>query len=353
MEKWFNKGITNWYEKNKRDLPWRNHKDPYKIWLSEIILQQTQVKQGLSYYLKFVKNYPTIKHLANATEDQVLKDWQGLGYYSRARNMHFAAKEWVSTNKTNFPATHSEIKALKGVGDYTAAAIASFAYNLPHAVVDGNVYRLLSRVFGIKKPIDSSDGKKQFQILADNLLDQKNPATYNQAIMEFGSQYCKPSNPDCENCVFKNKCYAFANNKVMALPIKSKKSKVINRYFNYLILIDKSNTILLNRRSAGDIWQGLYDFNLIETESDLEAEKLFNQKKFKEIVGKNFSVLDVSKTYKHVLTHRNLFAKFYLIKLDIKHPKSGTVCKIDTLTKYAFPRLIEKYLIDCKLNELL
>ncbi len=352
MEKWFASEIAKWYHQNKRDLPWRNQNDPYKIWLSEIILQQTQVKQGLSYYLKFVKHYPTIKHLARAQEDKILKDWQGLGYYSRARNMHFAAKTWVNTKNGNFPDSYEEIRAMKGVGDYTAAAIASFAYNLPHAVVDGNVYRLLSRVFGIKAPIDSGEGKKQFQELANNLLDIKNPALHNQAIMEFGSQYCKPSRPDCENCIFKSRCYAFANNKVGILPIKSKKNKVTNRYFNYLVLVDKNKRILVNKRAAGDIWQGLYDFVLIETEAETEEKKLFKLQSFKEKTGKNFTVLHVSKTYKHILTHRNLYAKFYVIKINTAHPKTHKSRMLNELTKFAFPRLVEKYINDCKLDEL-
>ena len=212
MDKWFAKGLTGWYKQNKRDLPWRQEKDAYKIWLSEIILQQTQVAQGLSYYLKFTFKYPTVQSLAKAPEDAVLRLWQGLGYYSRARNLHFAAKSIVSANKGQFPVTYDEIRALKGVGDYTAAAIASFAYDLPYAVVDGNVYRVLSRVFGMYSPIDSHAAKKEFQVVASQLLDKKDPATYNQAIMEFGSQFCKPNNPDCENCVLKDKCFDNASN---------------------------------------------------------------------------------------------------------------------------------------------
>jgi len=353
MEKWFSKGIIEWYRVNKRDLPWRGESDPYRIWLSEVILQQTQVKQGLSYYLKFIKNYPAVKHLAKAKEDAVLKDWQGLGYYSRARNMHFAAKSIVQDHKGQFPKTFNEIRKLKGVGEYTASAICSFAYNLPHAVVDGNVYRILSRVFGICEPIDSLPGKKRFLTLATQLLDVKNPANHNQAIMEFGSQYCKPVKPDCAVCIFKNKCFAFANDTVAELPVKAKKTKVRSRYFNYLILIDKNKNIILNKRSGNDIWKGLYDFTLLESVSETEADKLFKSNNFKKITGKNFSILHVSKNYKHVLTHQHLYTKFYVIKINSVHSKSLTQGNAKTLTKFAFPRLIEKFLNDCKLNELL
>ncbi len=352
MEKWFTQGLQKWYSHNKRNLPWRHQTDPYKIWVSEIILQQTQVKQGLSYYNKFVKNYPTVKHLAKATEDKVLKDWQGLGYYSRARNMHSAAQILMKENNGNFPKTFEDIKKMKGVGDYTAAAIAGFAYNLPHAVVDGNVYRLLSRIFGIQTPIDSGVGKKQFQALATDLLDVKDPATHNQAIMEFGSQFCKPSNPDCQNCIFKNKCYAFLAGKVAELPAKSKKIKVVNRYFNYLIVADKGNAILINKRAQNDIWKGLYDFLLIETEAETGSKKMVELNEFKKITGKKFNILHISKMYKHVLSHQNLFAKFYVIKLDVTHKKTQKSVKISTLTKYAFPRLIENFLNNCNLNEL-
>ncbi len=351
MENWFSKGIQSWYNKNKRDLPWRNQTNPYRIWLSEIILQQTQVKQGMSYYLKFVKNYPTVKHLANSSEDKILKDWQGLGYYSRARNMLFAAKSIVKGRKGEFPNTYKEIKMLKGVGEYTASAISSFAFNLPHAVVDGNVYRLLSRVYGINTPIDSGDGKKKFQSLANELLDTNNPALHNQAIMEFGSQFCKPANPNCDNCIFSNKCYAFGANMVGQLPVKSKKINVVNRYFNYLILVDKNKNIIVNKRAEKDIWKGLFEFFLIESSGEIEPKQLFEMEQFKKATGKNFSVLNISKKYKHVLTHQNLHTKFYIIKLNLTHPKSQKFSKTNKLSQYAFPRLIEIFLSDCKLNE--
>lgn len=347
METWFSNNLKKWYHVNKRDLPWRNVKDPYKIWLSEVILQQTQVVQGLSYYLKFIDHYPTVSHLAKAKEDAVLKDWQGLGYYSRARNLHAAAKEIEQKYKGKFPQKYEDIRALKGVGDYTAAAIASFAYNLPQAVVDGNVYRVLSRIFGIEIAIDSSEGKKQFQQLANELLDKKDAETHNQAIMEFGSQYCKPVNPGCDNCMFKSKCFAFKHNKVSSLPFKAKKTKVTNRYFNYIVLIDKKNNVLVNKRSAKDIWQGLYEFELIETEKEFSAEKLFELPAFKKIAGKNYTISHTSKKYKHMLSHQHLYATFYVVKTNAEHKKPKVFTNVKTLTKFAYPRLVEKFLNDC------
>ncbi|MDX2171618.1 MAG: A/G-specific adenine glycosylase [Bacteroidota bacterium] len=347
MESWFTKKLTNWYKINKRDLPWRHETNPYFIWLSEIILQQTQVVQGLSYYTKFITHYPTVKKLANASEDEILKDWQGLGYYSRARNLQAAAKHILEKHKGIFPDKYEDIRALKGIGDYTAAAIASFAYNLPYAVVDGNVYRVLSRLFGIETPIDSGDGKKQFQKLANELLDKKNPAIHNQAIMEFGSQYCKPVNPSCENCIFNKKCFAFANNVVSQLPLKEKKTKIKNRYFNYLILIDKNKNIVLNKRSENDIWKGLYEFYLLETDKEISESELKTQKLIKSELPTNFSILYVSKQYKHILSHQHLYAKFYIIKLLNSHSKKVITSSIKSLTNYAFPRLIDKFLNDC------
>jgi A/G-specific adenine glycosylase len=358
MEKWFSEALIAWYRQNKRDLPWRREKDAYKIWLSEIILQQTQVAQGLNYYLKFSESYPTISHLANAKEDEIMKLWQGLGYYSRARNLHATAKTIKHTFKGVFPSNYQDIKALKGVGDYTAAAIASFAYNLPYAVVDGNVYRVLSRIFGVRTPIDSTEGKKQFQKLADELLDEKNPALNNQAIMEFGSQFCKPANPDCENCIFKNKCYAFKSSSIAALPVKGKKTKVRDRHFNYLVIVDKQGDILLNKRKGGDIWQGLYEFKLIETSNDISTEMLLKSKNFKSVCKSGFDLKHVSKSYKHILSHQHLYAKFYVIKMrtTVVSKQAGaqqTKSSVNKLSTYAFPRLIGKFLDDCDLKEML
>jgi A/G-specific adenine glycosylase len=351
METWFRKGLAAWYAQNKRDLPWRATTDPYKIWLSEVILQQTQVSQGLSYYTRFVGKFPTVSDLAHATEDQVLKLWQGLGYYSRARNLHHAAKTIASEHRGKFPMEYEAIKGLKGIGDYTAAAIASFAFDLPHAVVDGNVYRVLSRVFGIHSPIDEGTGRRHFQELADELLDKKQPAIHNQAIMEFGSQYCKPVSPDCAHCIFKTKCVALQENSVHLLPLKKKKVKVKKRYFNYILIADPQKNIQVSKRASKDIWKGLYEFSLIETKRDTSPNLLFNSQEYKEIMSRGFSLLYSSKRYKHVLTHQQLHARFYVIRT--KKINGSRIVNLDTIDQLAFPRLIEKFLKDCNLEEIL
>lgn len=352
MESWFSPELIKWYRRHRRDLPWRSHKDAYRIWLSEIILQQTQVAQGLSYYLRFTETYPNVSALARASEDEVLKLWQGLGYYSRARNLHASARHIHSSLKGVFPASYADIRALKGVGDYTAAAIASFAYDLPHAVVDGNVYRVLSRIFGINTPIDSPAGKKEFQQLASALLDPKKAAEHNQAIMEFGSQYCRPVNPDCASCIFSHKCAAFRSGKVDQLPVKAKKTKVRNRYFNYVLLADRDSRILLHRRGPNDIWQGLYEFSLLETEKEISPDALLQTKAFNELCGKNYELLHVSGSYKHILSHQHLFARFYVVKTSRSFTARQTSSKPGTLNKFAFSRLTEKFLNDCVLKDL-
>ncbi len=343
----FSKRLIKWYKINKRDLPWRGISDPYKIWLSEIILQQTQVVQGLNYYLKFVKHYPNVKLLAKAPSDEVMKHWQGLGYYSRARNLHETAKIISNKHKGVFPTTYNDIRELKGVGDYTAAAIASLAYNLPHAVVDGNVYRVLSRVFGVELAIDSTEGKKYFQKLADDLLPKKEVADYNQAIMEFGAMYCRPANPDCANCIFNDKCVAFQKQKVNELPFKAKKTKVRDRYFNYIVFRYK-NDLYIRKRTKKDIWQDLYEFYLIESGKKQKPEAILKSKEFSKLTSlKNVTLRSVSHEYKHVLSHQNLHTIFYLAEL--KAPLSTKLLKkvnISSIHKYALPRLIEKYLKD-------
>lgn len=346
MEAWFSRGLQDWYHQNKRDLPWRNEEDPYRIWLSEIILQQTQVIQGLNYYNRFIKNYPAIKDLAKAPEDKILKDWQGLGYYSRARNLHAAAKTIVAEHEGIFPNNFEAIRKLKGIGDYTAAAISSFAFGLKYAVVDGNVYRLLSRVFGISAPIDSGAGKKEFKAIADALLDTNNPADYNQAIMEFGSQYCKPANPDCANCIFSKKCFAFKNNMVLNLPVKGKKTKIRNRFFNYIVARDAKNNFLVRKRGSGDIWQGLYEFPLIETESHTESAELLNRGEIKSLVGENAQMILESKVYKHILSHQHLHARFFVFESQEVFQKNK--CNRKDIPLLAFPRLIEKFIDDSK-----
>lgn len=335
--------LISWYNTNKRQLPWRDISDPYRIWLSEIILQQTQVVQGLNYYIKFTEHFPTVTDLANAPEDTVMRLWQGLGYYSRARNLHAAAKFIQAQHKGKFPATYEGIKELKGVGDYTAAAIASFAYDLPHAVLDGNVYRVLSRLFDLHTPINSSQGKKEFQLLADELLDKKKAALHNSAIMEFGALWCKPQNPKCETCVLQEHCRAFKHHKVAQLPVKDKKTKIRSRYFHYLIFNYKE-FVYIQKRTDKDIWQNLYEFYLLETDAP-EAQEIVLKSKALEQLAANFEVARITSLKKHILSHQHLFGTFY--ELQLTHPlKDKTLMKVKraALEQYGLPQLIIKYL---------
>lgn len=329
----FTRLITDWYRQNKRDLPWRETSDPYLIWISEIILQQTRIDQGLSYYLKFKKHYPTITDLANASEESILNDWQGLGYYSRARNLHFTAQ--VVRDKYNgvFPDNYLEILALKGIGEYTAAAISSFAFDLNHAVVDGNVYRLLSRVFNVDIPIDSTKGKNYFQALANKLIDFKDPATHNQAIMEVGSLICTPKKPECENCPLNGLCLAKKNDTIHALPIKSKKIKVRARFFHFLIF-KFEDEIIIEKRNQKDIWQHLYQFPLIESESAVLERRDYLPSEF-----------SVSEEVTHILSHQKITAKFYHFNtFPKKREKEWLVIKQKDIQDFPLPRIIDRYL---------
>lgn len=341
----FAQGLIAWYKKNKRDLPWRHTTDPYKIWLSEIIMQQTQVIQGLAYYNRFVEKYPNVKLLAKAPIDEVLKLWQGLGYYSRARNLHAAAKYIVQNHGGVFPHTYEEIRHLKGVGNYTAAAIASIAFGLPHAVVDGNVYRVLSRVFHVRIPMDTGEGKKYFQELANELLIPKKAAEYNQAIMEFGALYCRPQNPDCENCAMNSLCLAYSKKSVKSLPVRSKRTKVIKRYFSYLVL-KQGDSVYIRKRVAKDIWQGLYEFYLIESTKAIRSTELLKNKEImKSGLLKAATIKKVSKEYKHILSHQHLFTRFYIIELKKGKKVPGLLrVTMKNLEKYPMPRLIDKFM---------
>ena len=339
----FTKTIIHWYSANKRDLPWRHTTNPYFIWLSEIILQQTQVKQGLPYYEAFVKTFPTVFDLANAEEQNVLKLWQGLGYYSRARNLHYAAKYIVNELNGNFPSTYSEIIKLKGVGDYTASAVASIAFNETTAVVDGNVYRILSRFFGIDTPINSTKGIKEFKALASSLIDNKQPATFNQSIMEFGARQCKPKNPDCTTCPLDSSCFALQHNKITDLPVKLKKTKVRNRYFNYLVCIDSKKNIVIEQRSGKGIWQNLYQFPLIETDLSLtisEFKKLDIKTSVLEGSTFDYSLFNEVDTI-HKLSHQHLHTKFWILEVDILPANS---IHISDLQSYPVPALIRDFI---------
>lgn len=340
--------LLNWFEINKRNLPWRDTPSPYQVWISEIILQQTRVSQGYDYYMRFTEKWPTITDLAQATEEEVLKMWQGLGYYSRARNLHRCAKQVVEQHNGEFPADFEALKKLQGIGDYTAAAIASIAFNLPCAVVDGNVYRVLSRLFDIDTPININEGQRLFAQLADTMLNRELPGLHNQAMMEFGALHCVPKNPDCLNCVLQVHCLSAAHGTVDERPVKLDKVKVTTRYFNYLV-IKVNGGIYLHKRSGNDIWKNLYDFPLIESKEPLSVEQVVSSDEFRQIVGhEEFIIGKVSPTYTHKLTHRTIIAQFIEIKL------SKEMCDIQTkniflarekdVANYPIPRLIDLYL---------
>ncbi|MEY8020648.1 A/G-specific adenine glycosylase [Muriicola sp. SD30] len=310
----FSKTILNWYSKNKRELPWRQTRDPYRIWLSEVILQQTRVAQGLPYYEKFIAQYPNIFELAKADEQEVLRLWQGLGYYSRARNMHLAAKTVVEEYKGEFPSSYDQIIKLKGIGDYTASAIASICFGAPTPVVDGNVYRVLSRYFGIDLPINSSEGIRYFKNLALEVMDEEEIANYNQAIMEFGAIQCKPQSPDCPSCPLNKKCLALQENRISELPVKLKKGKVRIRHFNYLVYIDNQGNTLLNKRLGKGIWQHLYEFPLIESDRLLEPEEVYNSLT-EEDKSPNEIVLWRKDPVIHKLSHQHLITRFLIVEM--------------------------------------
>jgi len=314
----FSNLLIQWYLQNKRDLPWRNTVDPYHIWLSEIMLQQTRVAQGLPYFLSFTNSFPTVFDLANANEEQVLKLWQGLGYYSRARNLHNTAKLVAFELDGIFPNNYRELLQLKGVGEYTAAAIASFSYNEVVPVVDGNVFRVLSRYFDIETDIASSGAKKEFSELAKELIPHDKPALFNQAIMEFGALQCVPKNPDCERCVLNSGCLALQKNKVGQLPVKLKKTKVRNRYFNYLVFSDDNGHYVLRKRTEKGIWHNLYEFPLIETVAEIDFDAI-SELIFEEYDSK-LEILSI-KTLKndailHKLSHQHLYIRFFQVRVQ-------------------------------------
>ncbi len=339
--------LIDWYRKNKRELPWRDTTDPYVIWISEIILQQTRVAQGIDYFHRFIERFPNVGSLAAAAEDEVLKYWQGLGYYSRARNLHQAAKTIVSDYQGIFPSDYAAIRTLKGIGDYTAAAITSFAWNQPYPVVDGNVFRVLSRLFALDTPIDTTKGKKQFTGLAHQILNPLRANLHNQAIMELGALQCVPKNPDCMSCPLQAQCLAFASQTVASFPVKQGKTKVRNRYFNYLFLRYGDKT-WLRRRGDKDIWEGLYEFPLIETEQALPADALLIHPDFQTFTGnpEQLSVSVALTGVKHVLSHQIIYASFYQIDLSEMPQLPDTYQQIDMneLEKYPVSRLIHIYL---------
>lgn len=345
----FGQKLIRWYLENKRDLPWRKSSDPYFIWLSEVILQQTRVVQGLPYYEKFVASFPTVFDLAQADEQQVLKIWQGLGYYSRARNLHHTAQFVVENLDGKFPSSYNELIKLKGVGSYTAAAIASFSENENVAVVDGNVYRVLSRYFGIETDITSTQGKKEFQSLADSVLERGNSSVYNQAIMEFGALQCTPKNPNCSECILSDSCYALQKNKVEQLPVKSKKTKVTKRYLNYLIFLDSENKTLINKRTQNGIWKNLYEFELIEFDHQPEFQEFLNH--IETTYSEKFSILEINRFHSqpiiHKLSHQELHILFW--KIELNEPLPNFILLSD-LQQYPFPIVLHNFIVSNLLN---
>ena len=339
--------LMKWYDENKRCLPWRETTDSYLIWVSEVILQQTRVAQGLNYYLQFIDKFPTVDVLAQSLEIDVLKAWQGLGYYSRARNLHEGAKTVVSLFNGQLPETHKEILSIKGIGEYTAAAILSIAYNKNYAVVDGNVFRVLSRLFAIETPIDSSEGKKIFSTLAQELLDISHPGKYNQAIMEFGALHCTPTQPLCCSCPLQHLCMAKQLNMQTEFPVKSKKIKVRNRYFHYF-QIEYNGFTFINKRIGDDIWRNMYDFPLIETKDEANLSDLMDTEFFKTLFADSDITFHINpKQFKHILTHQHIYAKFYLVKASKLNDNFNlNFLKIKTrdVSLYPIPWLIHRYL---------
>ena len=348
----FHKILTDWYKQNKRDLPWRVNNDPYYVWVSEIILQQTRVDQGTNYFLKFIERFSNIDALAKAPENEVLKVWQGLGYYSRARKMHKAAQQVMTEFNGNFPKTYQNIEKLKGVGSYTASAIASISFGLPHAVVDGNVYRVLSRILGISTPIDSTTGKREFTELANTLIDRLNPGTYNEAIMEFGALQCVPRNPNCNSCPFKEQCVAFNQGEITKLPVKATKTKIRHRFFNYLYLRHEKS-IYLEKREQNDIWKNMYQLPLIESLKSLSIEELLSGEQFKSMFTRPGVIIDsISSEIIHLLSHQRLHVRFIEISLLYSEANPAWVkIPLETVSEYPVPRLIDNFLMEKSRNK--
>ena len=345
----FTKLLLTWYKKNRRDLPWRRTYDPYKIWISEILLQQTRIEQGLGYYHRFLDRFRSIAELAAADEQDVLKLWQGLGYYSRARNLHHAARQIVNMHNGEFPSGYDAIRTLKGIGDYTAAAITSIVFGLPHPVVDGNVLRFFSRYFGIMDPVDKADGKKKILDLARKHIDKADPGTFNQAIMEFGALQCKPGIPDGRICPFMKNCFAFTNGNVIDLPVKSGTIRSRKRYFNYLVMIyqdpRRGPVVYFKKREEDDIWKNLYDFPMIESPGPISQSALMRSAEWNSIMKKEEDAIpERSKIYQHVLSHQLIHARFYVLRLKKKPVIPYVSVASNDIDKLPVPRLIEKFL---------
>ena len=341
--------IREWYKKNKRDLPWRGIKDPYRVWLSEVILQQTRVNQGLAYYLRFVEAFPDVHALAGASEDEVLKLWQGLGYYSRARNLHQAARDIISQRNGQLPTTYEEWLTVKGVGGYTAAAIASICSGEPRAVVDGNVSRVIARIFGVEEAVNSSIGEKQVTSLAGELLDTRDPGTHNQAMMEFGAMQCVPVQPDCTSCPLLNHCEARRTGQVERLPVKIPKKKPVDRYIYYYVMECDRETMLV-RRGNGDIWRSLYQFPAIESGVPLSEEEVLGTRLngiLKGVPMQEVTVRKISGPIRHQLTHRTIYARFIHVETGAwpePLPREWIRVSVGEVGDFPVPRLINRYM---------
>ena len=340
------KSLLKWYNFNKRDLPWRKNTDAYRIWVSEIILQQTKISNGKKYFINFIDKFPTINHLAKATEEEVLKKWEGLGYYNRAINLHKTSKTIVKNFNGNFPDSYDELIKLKGIGDYTASAIASICFNKYNPVIDGNVLRFLSRFYGIKRPIDSIIVKKEIKQIAYTLIIKtKSPGDFNQAMMEYGALVCKPF-PDCVKCIFKTNCISFKNNEVKLVPIKSKNKKKIKRYLNYLVFIDAHKKTLIKQRIKKDIWYKLFEFPLIEQDkliNDIKTNNEFNNYLNENNIQIDKFEKDIHKI-KHILSHQTLFISFHIINTK---DKLNNGVEISSLTNFTLPVPIIKFIDKC------
>ena len=340
--------LINWYKTHRRSLPWRATADSYKIWVSEIILQQTRVEQGIKYYYQFINKFPDIYSLGKANIDEVLKQWQGLGYYNRAKNMHHAANQIIHNYNGIMPDNYSELIKLKGIGPYTAAAVASFAYNEPVAVVDGNVKRVLARLFGFDKPVNSNAGEKYLQNLANSILNKDFPGIHNQAMIEFGAIQCTPGKPDCQQCPLSEICEAYNNNQVTLLPVKNAPKKKKNRYFYYLVIHQDEQYTYIKKRTQKDVWNSLYEFPLIERNTKTELNQITQTREWKQFFnGSTPKITHISEEYKHVLSHQNIFATFIEVKLPFQtNYLENNFLKISkqNLDQFAISRLIEKYL---------
>ena len=346
----FSRQLLFWYRKNKRDLPWRQTKDPYLIWLSEIILQQTRIDQGLPYYEKFVVAWPTVARLAEADEQEVLKLWQGLGYYSRARNLHATARMIVELYRGTFPDTYHSIRNLKGVGDYTASAIASIAFNLPYPVVDGNVLRFMTRLYGILESVDLPATKRKILDIAVDNIDHRCPGDFNQAMMEFGARVCTPANPDCMHCIFRTNCLAFARRQVESIPARATKPPLRHRFIHYLVTtFDQKNSvyIFLNKRTGKDIWKNLYDFPQIERMAGADEDQPVHEIELRKVFQSEFpEFLGVSARYIHLLTHQKLDVRFYRFHSDKMIDMPFLAVPMNELADYPVPKPVERYLLE-------